>query len=261
MRKAWRLLKVVHTFCIAHGIHNLLMKDCFPNMTGVSAVLDKIQLMIDKLRYRQHELEVEFHRSNNESGRSLLEVINTAGEVMDADSALSSASTDTDVVDDSSRNLGDTETLDLSSLRTLKLNATGEKHRKRASLLESSKPIDSNRFHTLKKRILTRWNTVLTMLRSYAFNINGIEAIMHRLNHYNLLLSDDENRMVHELVDFLSIFESTTTILSASKAYPTMNLCLLLRMVGSGFCREMIQSINPFRRIIIPFRRSNLSYR
>ena len=231
MRKAWRLLKVVHTFCVAHGIHNLLMKDCFPNMTGVSDVLDKVQLMIDKLRYRQHELEDEFDRSNNESGRRLLDVMNAAGELMDADSALSSDATDAHAGDESSRNQSNTETLDLPSFRGLKLNAANDEHRKRASLLTSSKPIDSNRFHTLKKRILTRWNTILTMLRSYALNINGIEAIMHRLNHYNLLLSDGENQMVHELVDFLSIFESTTTILSASKAYPTMNLCLLLRMV------------------------------
>ena len=94
MRKAWRLLKVVHTFCIAHGIHNLLMKDCFPKMTDVPAILDKIQLIIEKLRYRQHELEDEFDRSNNESSRSLLEVISQAGEVMDADSALSSTNAD-----------------------------------------------------------------------------------------------------------------------------------------------------------------------
>jgi hypothetical protein len=46
-------------------------------MTGVPALLNKIQLIIDKLRYRQHELEDEFYRSNNDSNRSLIEAINT----------------------------------------------------------------------------------------------------------------------------------------------------------------------------------------
>ena len=161
-------------------------------MTDVPAILDKIQLIIDKLRYRQHELEDEFDRSNNESSRSLLEVISQAGEVMDADSALSS--TNADAVHEPSQNDGSTATFDLPSLRGLKLNAVAEEHRNRPSLLKSSKPIDSNRFHTLKKRILTRWNTILTMLRSYSLNINGIETILHRLNHYALLLSDGENQ-------------------------------------------------------------------
>ncbi|CAF3969775.1 unnamed protein product [Adineta steineri] len=32
MRKAWRLLSATHTYCIGHGVHNWLMKDCFPDM-------------------------------------------------------------------------------------------------------------------------------------------------------------------------------------------------------------------------------------
>jgi hypothetical protein len=231
MRKAWRLLKVVHMFCVAHGLHNLLMKDCFPNMTSVPTLLNKIQLIIDKLRYRQDELEDEFYRSNNDSSRSLMKVINTAGDIMDADSALSSM--DTDDTAESNHTTDNVETIDLSSFHGLKLNSETDRQGKKSSLLTSSKPIDSNRFHTLKKRILTRWNTILTMLRSYSLNIDGIETLMHRLTHYDLLLSDVENQVVTELVDFLSIFESTTTILSASKAYPSMNLCLLLRMVSA----------------------------
>jgi hypothetical protein len=57
MKKAWRILKVIHTFCVAHGIHNLLMKDCLPKLIIVPDLLDKIQMIINKLRYRQHELE------------------------------------------------------------------------------------------------------------------------------------------------------------------------------------------------------------
>ncbi len=53
MKKAWKLFKVIHTFCVAHGIHNLLMKDCLPRLIIVPDLLDKIQKTIYKLRYRQ----------------------------------------------------------------------------------------------------------------------------------------------------------------------------------------------------------------
>jgi hypothetical protein len=45
-----------------------------------------------------------------------------------------------------------------------------------------------------------------------------------------------ENQIVNDLIGFLSSFESTTTILSASKSYTTMNLYLLLRMVSIEQC-------------------------
>ena len=76
MLKVWRLLKLIHVGCVAHGIHNLLMKDCFPKTTGVPALLDKIQLIIKKLRYRQDELEEEFNRPMHGLDGVLLEIIN-----------------------------------------------------------------------------------------------------------------------------------------------------------------------------------------
>ncbi|CAF4940601.1 unnamed protein product, partial [Rotaria sp. Silwood2] len=87
MRKAWRLLNVIHIFCVAHGIHNLLMKDCFPNMHYVSEILDKVQLIINKLRYRQHELENEYFQSSEKKYNDLFLSINKAGEIIDADLA------------------------------------------------------------------------------------------------------------------------------------------------------------------------------
>ncbi|CAF4145215.1 unnamed protein product, partial [Rotaria sordida] len=89
MRKAWKLLKIIHMFCIGHGIHNLLMVDCFPRLTGIPDLLDKVQKIINKLRYRRHELEQEFIRIHDQIKNDLFEVINKAGEVLDADLALS----------------------------------------------------------------------------------------------------------------------------------------------------------------------------
>ncbi|CAF1371570.1 unnamed protein product [Rotaria sp. Silwood1] len=89
MRKAWKLLNVIHTFCIGHGIHNWLMKDSFPHMILVPDLLDKVQMIINKLRYRQHELENEFFRSNEMINQDLFTTLNDVGEILDADIASS----------------------------------------------------------------------------------------------------------------------------------------------------------------------------
>ena len=64
MRKACKVLNVMHTYCIGHGIHNWLMKNCFSKMVLVPDLLDKVQMIINKLCYRQNELEYEFFRSD-----------------------------------------------------------------------------------------------------------------------------------------------------------------------------------------------------
>ncbi|CAF1593420.1 unnamed protein product [Rotaria sp. Silwood1] len=221
MRKAWKLLKIIHMFCIGHGIHNLLMVDCFPRLTGVPDLLDKVQKIINKLRYRQHELEQEFIQIHDQIKNDLFEVINKAGEVLDADLALSYDDIeDVDQLDNEKENY------------ELELYSINDQRSSKFDYLKKTNTTTNNsyEFHTLKKRVVTRWNTILIMLRSYESNIPGIEIILRRLKLFHLILTPTENEVVRDLVDFLSSFETTTTILSASKSYPTMSLCLLLRI-------------------------------
>ena len=89
MCKAWKLLKVIYTFCVAHGIHNQFMKDCLPKLAYVPDLLDKVPTIINKLRYHQHELEEEFNRLQDQTNSDLLDVINKARKILDADSASS----------------------------------------------------------------------------------------------------------------------------------------------------------------------------
>ncbi|CAF1502681.1 unnamed protein product [Rotaria sordida] len=56
-------------------------------MNYVSEILDKIQSIINKLRYRQHELENEYFRSNEKRFNDLLLSIDKADEIIDADLA------------------------------------------------------------------------------------------------------------------------------------------------------------------------------
>lgn len=111
-----------------------------------------------------------------------------------------------------------------------------------SNCLLSTKYHRADRFHTLKKRVLTRWNTILIMIRSYALNRSAIDVLLKRLNHFDLILSPVENEIVDELVSFLSAFESIVTILSASKSYPTFCLYLLLRIVSIPF--ELVRIFN-----------------
>ncbi|CAF3328276.1 unnamed protein product [Rotaria sp. Silwood2] len=243
MRKAWRLLNVIHIFCVAHGIHNLLMKDCFPNMHYVSEILDKVQLIINKLRYRQHELENEYFQSSEKKYNDLFLSINKAGEIIDADLASTYIDVDdSEVLNEKCQN-NNLEELRLSDDLELRAKTCENTYKfNRSALINNSN--DSNRFHTLKKRVLTRWNTILIMLRSYADNISGIEVILGRLKHFELILSVAENQIIRDLIEFLSLFESTTTILSASKSYPTISLCLLLRIeIESLLCTDGIKSL------------------
>ena len=61
------------------------MIDCLPQLANVPDLLDKVQSIIDKLRYRQHEFEQEFNRLNTEKNYDLLAAINHASEMIDAD--------------------------------------------------------------------------------------------------------------------------------------------------------------------------------
>lgn len=184
MCKTWKLMKM---------IHNWLMKDCLPRLAHVLDVLDKVQNIINKLRYRQHELEQKFVRINEQTSNTLLETINKAGEMLDADTASSYVDSE-----------------DLEELNSEKGN---DQSSATFNYLLSSNQTDSNRFHTLKKHVLACWNTILIMFRSYSSNISGIEILLQRLKCFDLILSPGENQMVNDLIEFLSTFESTTTIL------------------------------------------------
>ena len=129
------------------------------------------------------------------------------------------------------------------SFGSLQINSTKDECSLKSGSLTSTHINNSKKFHTLKKRIPNRWNTILIMLRSYASNISGIEILLRKLKHFDLILSDAENDIVNDLIEFLTLFESVTAILSAGKLYPTINLYLLLRIVSidnllTNYCKQ-----------------------
>ncbi len=112
------------------------MKDCLPALANGLDLLDKVQSIINKLRYCQHELEEEFHRLNDQVNNALLQAINKAGEMIDAD---------------------------------LHINSTKTQCPFRSSFSTLMHAGNSNNFHTLKKRTPTRWNTILILIQQQQF--------------------------------------------------------------------------------------------
>ncbi|CAF2386215.1 unnamed protein product [Rotaria sp. Silwood2] len=209
VQKAWRLVHVMHLSRAAHGLHNLLMVDVIPKIDGLSELLDKVQTIISKLRYRENELRDAFLSSSTDSNAAMIEDILTVSELLDADI---SSRTELDEEDDDNTSIA------------LRLTTTiaCEEH-----LINCS--IESKQFYTFEKTSTHTLEYDSYHLRSFLPNIDGIETILIRMNSSDMLPSFDELELLKVFVIYLSAFESATKILSASKAYPTLCLYLLLR--------------------------------
>ncbi|CAF3986211.1 unnamed protein product [Rotaria sp. Silwood1] len=210
VQKAWRLAHLLYLPCAAHGLRNLLMVDVIPKIDGLTISLDKVQAIISKLRCRENELREAFLLSTNDSNDSITEDLHTTFELLDADMSSPIA-----LYEDE-----DDDNTHFALLRTTLIER--ENH-------STNPSTESKKFHTLKKRVCTRWNTILIMLRSFLPNINAIRIVLARMDSVDMLPSFDELELLKVLVIYLSAFKSATTILSASKANPTLNLYLLLR--------------------------------
>ncbi|CAF3699093.1 unnamed protein product [Rotaria sp. Silwood1] len=111
-------------------------------MRYVPDLLDKVQIIINKLCYCEHEHEQEFLRSNEIINNDLLPAINKAGEITDAD--LASPYTDSEDLDAFKGNINDDD---------LKFNSRQILCPSNSNYLICINTEDPHRFHTLKKRV------------------------------------------------------------------------------------------------------------
>ncbi|CAF2950927.1 unnamed protein product [Rotaria sp. Silwood2] len=137
VQKAWRLGRIMYLSCAAHGLHNLLMVNVIRNIDGLSVLLDKVQAIISKLRYRENEPRDAPLLLSNHSNDAIIEDIRTVSELLDADMS-SPIELDEEEDDDNTP---------LALLQTTTI--VREKH-----LINRS--IKPKQFYTLKKRVPTR---------------------------------------------------------------------------------------------------------
>lgn len=80
----------------------------------------------------------------------------------------------------------------------------------------------------LRKNNVTRWNSTLTMLKSYLPLANVIRRILVEYNKFDLLISDDEKQTIRELVEIFELFEGAVKLCQVSNFIKPANYVLLI---------------------------------
>jgi len=203
--KACRLLGVERYGCMAHGLHNLIVVDGISKCAELQELIVKVKDAVKTFTYKTSFLEEEAAKMADEKHKAELENMMTT---MEDDEQFSTCEVEGDD--------GDSDEEPAASSST----ATDRK----SSTCYRQQPLT-----TLKKDCPTRWNCLLLVLESVVKNQELIERCLGRLRLFDIMLSDDEWKIVENLVEFLSIFRSATEVLSGA-TYPTISLALLFRV-------------------------------
>ncbi|KAG5673335.1 hypothetical protein PVAND_003394 [Polypedilum vanderplanki] len=99
-------------------------------------------------------------------------------------------------------------------------------------------------FNAFKKENATRWNSKLSMIKSFMSNINAINMCLAKLNHTDLCLTADEIENIIPVQELLNTFESSLKVLQTS-AEPTTNLILLFRNAIKNKISDYIEKEKP----------------
>jgi len=198
MVKASSLLKsgqFVH--CVAHALHLLLVNDGINRVGEIKTVLEKCGQIVHKLHFKGCELKEEVDNFKDiASLDELLDKIAEAVRSVDADE--SNPVNDNDVADSEGE------------------GGTGD-----------SSGTDQRRHKTLKKPVITRWNSALHMISSVLDNVDAVDQVLLRSGLGELRLEKDEKELLMDLRKFLSPFEEYTQLVSQSSAF--LSLVVLIR--------------------------------
>ena len=199
MIKASSLLKsdqVVH--CVAHALHLLLVNDGINRVCEIKTVLEKCGQIVHKLHFKGCELKEEVDNFKDIS--SLDEILDKIAEAVRSVDA------------DESNPVNDNEYNDVD-------DSEGEGG--------VSSGTDQRKHQTLKKPVVTRWNSALHMISSVLDNVDAVDQVLLRSGLGELRLEKDEKELLVDLRKFLSPFEEYTQLVSQSSAF--LSLIVLIR--------------------------------
>jgi len=198
MVKASQLLnseQFIH--CLAHALHLLLVTDGLNKCVEIRTLLEKCNNIVSKLHFKGCELQDQ-QATIYKDIPALEEVLN---KISDAKQVLSLDIEDP--VEDQSEN---TEN-DLSEAEVKKVR--GYTH------------------VTLKKPVVTRWNSALHMLRSIVDNFDALDQVLLRTGLGELRLDDQDKELLEAVRDFLTPFEEYTQLVSSCGS--SLSLAVLIR--------------------------------
>ncbi len=194
MMKASRLLHSCQvTHCVAHSLHLLLVTDGLQNVDDLNYVIEKCSNIITKLHFKGCELQNEKKNFQDvEAMDEIMRKISGAFNVLEAEEI--SPVQDTGAGDTAVSGVG------ADAVPAATGYGIAVHHR------------------TLKKSVVTRWNSTLHMISSILDNFEPVDKILVRLGLRELRLDDDERAMLTELRDFLAPFENFTQMVSSTGA-------------------------------------------
>lgn len=85
---------------------------------------------------------------------------------------------------------------------------------------------DENNHTSLKNSNATRWNSLLTMVKSFVKNYMNINTALMFIGKLDHLIQNEELNILKAFQEFLEIFESCTVVLQG-QLYPTLSLNIL----------------------------------
>lgn len=198
MIKLSRLLGHERVTCVAHSLHNLLIKDTLTKIPEAQALISRCKYIVGALHFKAHLID-EFVLEQKEA--DIFAKIRNLQDEIDADS--------NDPVDD----MDETEDVVLG---TEKSKQGAQTHK------------------TLKTTVPTRWNSVLNMIRSLVSLHKEVNEVLKRTGKPLLCLMPDDINLLGNLASFLEDFEKFTLIVS--EVSPNLSAIPLIRARIKKIC-------------------------
>jgi len=202
MVKASQLLKsdqFIH--CVSHSLHLLVVTDGLNRVCELTELLEKCSGIVTKLHFKGCDLQEEEEKKKD--SLALSKIMEKIEEV----TAVVANDTDDPVLDSTD---SDDATMEDSDHHDEQEQATR-----------------THKHKTLKKPVVTRWNSALHMVASILDNIDAVDQVLLRSGLGDLRLQKDEKELLAELRDFLKPFEENTQLVSSSAAF--LSLIVLVR--------------------------------
>jgi hypothetical protein len=179
--------------CSAHCLHLLLTVDGLAKVPELVSLMKRCKEIVTTLHFKGHVVTESVNIAND---MAMFEKIQNVVKILSCDEANPVA----DEPDDS-------------------------------EVGESATSCDPNAQHsghqTLKITVVTRWNSILTMVESILDLYDPMNEALRKLGKFDLCLDDDDRGVLREMRVFLTAFKSMTLLVSACN--PNLSLLPLLR--------------------------------
>lgn len=214
--KACRLLNLKRLPCVAHSLHNIIMKDLMKSdeLVNFRTIISKVKKLLMALTYKSADLEDLYDTEQDKKISELINCVVNLQEVLEAEENLQ---------------------FDSNSKETELFNRLN----------------DNSQMTSLKNDNITRWNSTLLMLESVVKNKKIIEQCLQSLRKYDFILEDDEIEKCEEMVAVLRTFVDATDFLQGQK-YPTLNTVLIFLIDIKKTLQDILkENVSDFSKKIV----------